>query len=87
MANSAQSKKRAKQAQTHRTHNVMLRSRMRTMIKKVRTLIDQQQKESATQAYRTAVANMDSMVNKGLEHRNTIARYKSRLNKHLKDMT
>ena len=86
MANSAQSKKRARQAQTHQSHNTVLRSRMRTMIKKVRSLIDQKDKENATQAFRDAAANMDSMVNKGLAHRNTIARYKSRLNKHLKDM-
>ena len=86
MANSAQARKRAKQAQTRRTHNVTLRTRMRTAIKKVRASITSQDQASANETYRHAVRVMDSMVNKGLMHRNTIARYKSRLNKTIKAM-
>lgn len=86
MANTAQSRKRARQADKHRAHNVTLRSRMRTTIKKVRALITAKEKEAANTAFRHATATMDGMVTKGLMHRNTIARYKSRLNKLLRAM-
>ena len=87
MANTAQARKRAKQAQTRRIHNVTLRTRMRTMIKKVRASIAGQDQATASEHYRNAVRVMDGMVTKGLMHRNTIARYKSRLNKTIKAMT
>jgi small subunit ribosomal protein S20 len=87
MANSAQARKRAKQAQTRNTRNVTLRTRMRTMIKKVRASIASQDQVAASEQYRSAVRVLDGMVTKGLMHRNTIARYKSRLNKKIKEMS
>lgn len=86
MANTAQSRKRARQADKNRAHNITLRSRMRTTIKKVRTQIEKRDKDAATAAFKHAVVTMDGMVNKGLAHRNTIARYKSRLVKQLKQL-
>jgi len=81
LANSAQAKKRARQAVRNRAHNISLRSRMRTAIKKVVYAIEDGNKEQAQQAYQSAVPVIDSMARKGMIHKNKAARHKSRLNK------
>jgi len=81
LANTAQAKKRARQAVKNRAHNISLRSRMRTAIKKVVYAIQEGNKETAQQAYQSAVPVIDSMANKGVIHKNKAARHKSRLNK------
>lgn len=80
MANTKQSAKRARQSEDHRKHNVALRSRMRTAIKVVLKAIESGDKEQANDAYKAAVPKIDSLVSKGLVHRNKAARTKSRLN-------
>lgn len=86
MANSAQARKRARQAEDHRQRNAAQRSEMRTHIKKVVKAIGAGDKDAATAAYRAAVPVIDSVVGKGLVHKNKAARHKSRLNAHLKAM-
>lgn len=80
MANSKQATKRARQAVRRRAHNMALRSRMRTMMKRVRKAVAEGDAEGATQHFRAAVPVIDTMVTKGVIHRNTAARHKSRLN-------
>ncbi len=80
MANSKQSAKRARQAEVRRQHNVALRSRMRTAIKAVLKAVQEGNAEAASAAYKDAVPRIDTMVNKGLVHKNKAARTKSRLN-------
>ena len=80
MANTAQAKKRARQAETRRQHNASLRSKMRTVIKKVVNAIDAGQKDTASEAYKKAVPVIDSMANKNIISANKAARHKSRLN-------
>lgn len=80
MANSKQSAKRAKQAEVRRQHNVALRSRMRTAIKAVLKAVQAGDAEQASALYKEALPKIDTMVNKGLVHRNKAARTKSRLN-------
>ena len=86
MANTAQAKKRVRQAEKHRQHNMSLRSKMRTSIKKVVKSLDAASKEDAGQALKAAVPIIDSMVNKGIVAKNAAARYKSRLNTRLKKL-
>ena len=86
MANSAQAKKRARQATKSRAHNVSLRSHMRTSIKNILKAIESGSKDTAQDAYKTAVPIIDSMVNKGLIHKNKASRHKSRLNTRIKSM-
>jgi len=86
LANSAQARKRARQADKRRSRNVAQRSEMRTYIKKVAKLIAAGDKEAAAAAYTAAVPVIDSAVNKGLIHRNKAARHKSRLNVQIKAM-
>jgi len=80
LANSAQARKRARQAETRRQHNMGRRSMLRTSIKKVVNAIAEGDKEAATSAYKEAVPMIDSMANKGHIHANKAARHKSRLN-------
>jgi small subunit ribosomal protein S20 len=80
MANIQSAKKRARQNVKRRAHNVALRSRMRTAVKKVLKAVQAGDKEAAQQSFRTAVPEIDKMVNKGLIQKNRAAKYKSRLN-------
>lgn len=80
MANSAQTRKRARQNDTRREQNTGRRSMMRTQIKKVLKAIEAKDQESANNAYRDAVSIIDRSAKAGLIHKNAAARYKSRLN-------
>ena len=84
MANTKSAAKRAKQSERRRQHNVALRSRMRTAIRKVIKAIEGGDTAVAASAFRAGAAEVASMVNKGLTHRNKAARHQSRLNKAVK---
>lgn len=84
MANIKSARKRAKQAEKTRKHNMGLRSRMRTRIKDVVKACDAGNKEAAVAAYKEAVPIIDCMINKGIVTKNKAARHKSRLNKRVK---
>ncbi len=86
MANSAQARKRARQAEKRRAHNRMLRSRMRTAVKKVRKAIEAGDREQALAAFREAEPVIDKMARKGIIHKNKAARQKSRLAAHLRGL-
>jgi small subunit ribosomal protein S20 len=80
VANSAGSRKRARQAVKRRAHNASLRSMVRTYIKKVRAAIETNNYEQAQAAFTLAVPYIDKMVNKGILSKNKVARTKSRMN-------
>lgn len=84
MANSNQSRKRARQAESRRKHNAGRRSLLRTSIKKVLKAISAQEKEDATLAFQTAVPIVDKMAGKRIIHKNKAARIKSRLARKIK---
>lgn len=84
MANTAQAKKRVRQAEKHRAHNAARRSLMRTEIKKALKAIESKDKGAAQQAYRDAASIIDRLAGKGILHKNTASRYKSRLNTRLR---
>ncbi|HZD52902.1 MAG TPA: 30S ribosomal protein S20 [Woeseiaceae bacterium] len=86
MANIRSARKRARQAEKRRLHNMGLRSRMRTLIKNVVKAIEKGDKEAASRAYSAAVPVIDSMTNKRIISKNKAARHKSRLNKRLKSL-
>ena len=86
MANSAQSRKRARQSEKLRQHNASQRSTLRTYIKKVVKAVAKGDETAAREAYKVAVPVIDRMANKGLIHKNKAARHKSRLNKHIHGM-
>ena len=84
MANSAGSKKRARQAEKRRSHNASLRSMARTYLKKVIAAIEASDKDAAQTAYITAITIMDKSVSKGIFTMNKAARHKSRLSAKIK---
>jgi len=86
LANSPQARKRAKQSETRRQQNASLRSKMRTSVRGVRTAINAGEKDQAQQAFVVAVPVLDKMSGKGIIPKNTVARYKSRLNATIKAM-
>lgn len=86
MANSAQAKKRARQAERSRQLNSSHRSMMRTSIKKVVNAIGKGDKAAAEEAYKAAVPVIDNMARKGIIHKNKAARHKSRMNQHIRGM-
>jgi small subunit ribosomal protein S20 len=86
LANIASAKKRARQSEQRRQRNAALRTKMRTYIKKVRHAITGGDKSVAQDAFKEAVPVVDSMVTKGIIHKNTAARYKSRLSAQIKKM-
>ena len=86
MANIQSAKKRARQAVQRRAHNMALRSRMRTAIKKVEASIAEGDAETAATSFKEAVPVIDSMVNKNIVHANKAARHKSRLNARIREL-
>ena len=86
MANSAQARKRARQAEKNRQRNASQRSAFRTSIKKVVYAIEAGDKSAAESAYKDAIPMIDSTCSKGLIHKNKAARHKSRLNAQIRAM-
>ena len=86
MANTAQTKKRARQNDTQRIHNASLRSTLRTALKKITKAILLGDKKIAKKAFNENVAVIDKIADKKIIHKNKAARHKSRLNSALKSM-
>jgi small subunit ribosomal protein S20 len=62
-----------------REHNRQMRSRLRTALKSIRASLDAKDVKGAKAALQATVSIVDKMATKGIIHRNTAARYKSRL--------
>ena len=62
-----------------REHNRQLRSSLRTALKAIRASLDSNDVEGAKTALSRTVSIVDKMATKGIIHRNTAGRYKSRL--------
>ena len=86
MANIKSAEKRARQTVKRRAQNVATRSKLRTAIKAVVNAVTEGNKEAAAANLKAAVPVIDSMVNKGIIHRNKAARHKRELNARLKAM-
>ncbi len=84
MANTAQARKRARQATKQRAHNMSQRSALRTAIKKVRKAVDAGDKAAAQAVFRESQGVIDSIADKKIIHKNTAARHKSRLSSAIK---
>lgn len=86
MANSKSAEKRIRQNLKGRERNRYHRSRMRTAIKKLRSHIESGSSETAQGLLKDTLSLIDSTVAKGVLHRNTAARYKSRLTRAVQSM-
>ena len=86
MANSAQARKRARQADKQRDHNASLRSEVRTAIKKVTKAIETGDKAAAKVVFNESTSIVDSIADKKIIHKNKASRHKSRLSAAIKAM-
>ncbi|MDO8413343.1 MAG: 30S ribosomal protein S20 [Gallionellaceae bacterium] len=86
MANSAQARKRARQADKQREHNTSLRSELRTAIKTVAKAIAAGDKAAAQTVLNQSTSIVDSIADKKIIHKNKAARHKSRLSAAIKAM-
>lgn len=86
MANTPQSKKRARQNERRLEINKARRSRIRTFLRKVEEAIASGDKDAAQNALRAAQPELMRGVTKGVFHKNTAARKMSRLAARVKSL-
>ena len=86
MANTPQSKKRARQSERRQDVNKARRSRIRTFLRKVEEAIASGNQEVAVTALRNAQPELARGITKGVLHKNTVARKMSRLSARVKSL-
>ena len=86
MANIKSARKRARQAQVRRVHNMSLRTAVRTAVKNVTKAVAGGDKAAAAKLLRDSQRVIDRVVAKGVLHRNAGDRHKSRLAHALKNL-
>lgn len=84
MANTAQSKKRARQTIARTAINKARKSRIRTFLRKVEEAIASGNAAAAAEALRRAQPELARGVTKGVIHKNKLARKMSRLSARVK---
>ncbi|GAB2558723.1 30S ribosomal protein S20 [Gracilibacillus alcaliphilus] len=87
MANIKSAIKRVRTNEDRRQQNQSVKSDMRSYVKKVEALVAQKDAEGAAQALQTATQKIDKAVQKGLVHKNTGNRQKSRLAKKVNNLS
>jgi small subunit ribosomal protein S20 len=87
MANTPQSKKRARQTERRTAVNKARRSRIRTFLRKVEEAIAAGDADGARSALRAAQPELMRGVTKGVMHKNTAARKMSRLSARVKSLS
>lgn len=83
MANTKAAIKEIRSSERRRKVNQIHRSRSRTYLKKARRLAEMSQFEDAEATAMAAISALDRAARQGVIHKNTAARRKSRLMKHL----
>jgi small subunit ribosomal protein S20 len=86
MANHKSALKRVRQTAKRNEINRSNRSKLRTQIKKLRGAVVSADKSASGELLTPTISLIDKAVNKGLIHKNTAARYKSRLSKHVAEL-
>jgi small subunit ribosomal protein S20 len=86
MPNHKSAEKRVRQTAKKNEVNSRNRSQLRTQIKKLRTALASGDKQQSQELLVPTISLIDKSVNKGVIHRNTAARYKSRLTSHVNDL-
>ncbi len=86
MANSPQSKKRARQTERRTKVNTARRSRIRTFLRRVEEAIASGDGTKASEALKAAQPELMRGVSKGVYHRNTASRKMSRLASRVKSI-
>lgn len=86
MANIKSAKKRILVIETKTLRNKMVKSKVKTLTKKVEAAVAAADKAAATAALKNAIVAIDKAAAKGIFHKNTAARKVSRLAKAVNKM-
>ncbi|HVE49319.1 MAG TPA: 30S ribosomal protein S20 [Casimicrobiaceae bacterium] len=86
MANSAQAKKRARQAEVTRQRNTSQRSALRSAVRKAKKAIEAGDKTAAAKQLVESQSIIDRIADKKIVHKNLASRTKSRLAQAVKAM-
>ena len=81
MANIKSAKKRILVIETKTLRNKMIKSKIKTLVKKIDAAVAASDKAAATVALKEAVVAIDKAAAKGVYHKNTAARKVSRITK------
>ena len=84
MANHVSSLKRARQTEVKTAVNRSNRSKLRGALRMLREAITKGDHTAAIEQFRSTASLLDKSVQKGVLHKNTASRYKSRLNARVK---
>ena len=84
MANHVSSLKRTRQTEVKTAVNRSNRSKLRGALRSLREALVKGDHQAATTQYRATASILDKSVQKGVLHKNTASRYKSRLNARVK---
>lgn len=87
MANIASARKRARQAEKRRAHNMSLRTAVRSAIKNVKKAVAAGDKSAAERAMQESQGVIDRIAAKRVLHRNAANRNKSRLSRAIKALS
>ena len=79
MPNTTSAARHLRVSQKRRLHNRLIRSRAQTFVKKAKRLIEEGQLDEARTVAIQATSALDKAAEKGVMHKNTVARRKSRL--------
>lgn len=81
MANIKSAKKRILVNETKAARNKAIKSRVKTSVKKVEAAVAEKNAETAKEALKAAIVEIDKAGTKGVYHKNTCSRKISRLTK------
>lgn len=81
MAHTRSALKRVRQTERRRLRNQMVKTRVKTLVKRARLSIEAGDLEQAQLAVGDAISALDRAAERGILHRNNAARRKSRLMK------
>ncbi len=87
MANHFSALKRTRQTEKKTTVNRANMSRLRTQLRKLKTAVASGDQSQTNAVYSETVSLIDKSVKKGVIHKNTGSRYKSRLSARVKKAT
>ncbi len=87
MPNHKSAEKRVRQNEKRRAVNRSNKGSLRTQIKKLRAALTAGDKAQSQELLTPTIALIDKSVNKGVLHQNTAARHKSRLTKHVNELS
>ena len=80
MGRNLAAEKSDRQSEKRRLRNRMIKSKAKTLVKDFIDLVEEKKKDEARKAFVELSSFLDSAVSKGIYHKNTASRKKSRMN-------